>query len=81
MTALFDWVKKMLADDSGNPSCLRIMGMAIVFILLIPWAYCIFKKGEWIPLDAWTSGTIGTVLASKAWQKISGEPNANGGNP
>lgn len=64
------WLKKIFADDVGNPSWMRLIGGLVALVIVSAWAFCVFKSGQWIPLDGWAAGIVGSVFGGKAVQKL-----------
>lgn len=67
---MLTWIKKLFADDAGNPSWMRLIGGFVALVIISAWAYCVFKNGQWIPLDGWAAGIVSTVFGGKAIQKL-----------
>jgi hypothetical protein len=72
---MFDWIKKILSDNCGNLSSMRVINMLIAIVILFNWTYINMKTGVLTPFDTNTVILILGGIAGKTFQKSIEEKN------
>ncbi len=60
---------KLLQDDAGNPSSMRLVAVAVPVIIVGVWAWTCITSGELISFEWADVGAIGALGGAKAYQK------------
>ena len=64
------WLHKLLSEDNGNPSSMRLVMVAWHVTVGAVWAFLCVHSGMMVPLDASIVQTLGMTLAAKFGQKF-----------
>ena len=64
------WVHRLLSEDNGNPSSMRLIMVGWHGIVALVWATLSIHGGTMVPLDPSIVETLGMTIAGKFGQKF-----------
>ena len=64
------WLRRVLSEDNGNPSSVRLVLVGWHVLVGVVWAYLCVRAGKMVPLDASVVQTLAMTLAAKFGQKF-----------
>jgi len=69
-----NFLARILSEDNGNPSSMRMITALICLIVMLTWSYTCIKQGQLLPLDIEQIGLVLGALGLKTFQKGKEKP-------